>query len=98
MDESFIRMVDELRHKLGTPLRVTSGYRCPAYDAQVSKSVYKAHTTGKAADFGVSGDAADKLLALAYQMGFKGKGIHQRGDWGGRFIHLDTIADRIWTY
>lgn len=99
MDEEFVRLCDELRTVHNKPLKVNSGYRCPDHNDRVSSTGRDGpHTTGKAVDFGVSGEDADDLLDLAYEMGFRGKGIHQRGDWGGRFLHLDTIKKRIWSY
>lgn len=99
MDERFMRMLDDLRHQLGKPIRISSGYRCPLYNDQVSSTGEDGpHTTGKAADLLVSGPDADTVLSLAYQLGFGGKGINQKGDHGQRFIHLDTLTNRVWSY
>lgn len=101
MDYLFLTSLDALRHKCGFPFVVTSGYRTPEYNNQVSTTGYDGpHTTGKAADILVSRSNADIVLEKAYEMGcFTGKGIHQKGD--NRFIHLDTIereSNAIWTY
>ena len=99
MDETFVRMIDTLRHEYGRPLKVNSGYRCPNHNAKVSGTgMTGPHTTGKAVDLGVFGPDADRLLELAYKVGFNGKGINQKGVLGGRFIHLDMLDKRIWSY
>jgi uncharacterized protein YcbK (DUF882 family) len=100
MDEEFLHKLDNLRDMLGFPLVVTSGYRCPEYNKQVSTTGEDGpHTTGHAADFAVSHVEAFELVALAIAVGFTGFGIHQRG--AGRFIHLDDLEEnrpRFWSY
>ena len=100
MDRTFLNNLDALRHICGFPFIVTSGYRSPEYNAQVSsRGLTGSHTTGKAADIAVSRQNARTVLHSALHMGcFTGIGINQKGD--GRFIHLDTIdgPNRLWTY
>lgn len=36
IDHQFVTELDDLRHHLGFALPITSGYRCPEYNAQVS--------------------------------------------------------------
>jgi zinc D-Ala-D-Ala carboxypeptidase len=104
MEDGFLLELDELRHRFGRPLIITSGYRCPAYNAQVSSTgLTGPHTTGCAADIGVAHADAYDVLRLALAMGFSGIGVAQKG--ADRFIHLDKLppaADRprptVWTY
>lgn len=99
MDEHFVGMLDALRYEFGRPLRVNSGYRCPLHNSRVSSTGEDGpHTTGKAVDLGVSGQDADKVLGLAYLMGFQGKGVNQKGGHSSRFIHLDLLGNRVWSY
>ena len=104
MQQDFIRKLDDLRHRLNHPLRVTSGYRCPAYNASISSTGTSGpHTTGRAVDFSSSGTRAFNVVTQASLGGwFSGIGVHQRGDFSGRFIHLDDLTGdnrpRIWTY
>ena len=99
-----IYRLDELRTAYGKPLLVTSGFRCSEWNQKVSTSgATGPHTTGLAADIGISGRDAVLLLQLALNAGFSGIGIQQKG--GGRFIHLDLIPDSfnakrpwIWSY
>lgn len=99
-----IYKLDFIREEFGKPLVVTSGYRCPEHNQRVSTTgVSGPHTTGLAADLGVSGRDAVTVLRIAMAAGFTGIGIQQKGV--GRFIHLDLIPDShshkrpwIWSY
>lgn len=85
--------LEALREKLDRPIHVTSGYRCPAYNAQVSSSGGRGpHTMGKAVDIACFGETAFKLVDLALNVGFTGIGIKQHGKYIGRFIHLDFLT------
>lgn len=112
MQPTFIDKLDMLRDVYGKPLRVTSGYRTPAYNKLVSTTGESGpHTTGRAVDFGVSRLAALELIEVVGYLNrlglaspekrrvFTGIGIHQRGS--ARFIHLDDLAlgrPTTWTY
>lgn len=103
MDEAFIRRIDELRHRLGEPVIITSGYRTPAYNMKVSSTGADGpHTTGKAADILCHGTKAFEVLRLAMGLGFTGIGLKQSGPHSSRFIHIDMIESNIrpwvWTY
>lgn len=88
-----MKRLDALRDLLGYPLRVTSGYRCPAYNAKISKTgMNGAHTTGEAVDLLASGKKALEIVGEAYSLGFTGIGIKQKGPQAGRFVHLDTCV------
>lgn len=104
MDDQFLIELDELRHRYGKPLVITSGYRCPDHNAAVSSTGRTGpHTTGRAADIGVDRKNALAVLRIAMEMGFTGIGVQQKG--GARFIHLDNLPDAagqprptIWSY
>lgn len=102
--EQFLDRLERVRVQLGKPMVITSGYRAPAYNAQVSTTGTEGpHTTGRAVDVAIAGVDAFAVVRLAVAMGFTGIGVSQRGDRGGRFIHLDDIDDwrirpRIWSY
>ena len=98
------RLLDKLqamRTEYGKPMRITSGYRCPQHPAEVRKSTPGAHAMGLAADIGLDGADAHKVLELAFKHGFTGIGVQQKGT--GRFIHLDVRdgelpGPTVWSY
>lgn len=104
MDPNFLTRLDTLRHELGFPLQVSSGYRCPKHNRNVSLTGdLGPHTTGRAADIFIHGEHAYNLLPIAVRLGFTGIGVSQRGS--SRFIHLDDLPpllDRprpwLWSY
>lgn len=72
-----------LRQRIGYPLRINSGYRCPKHNKAVG-SVSTNHTGGWAADILCkSGGLRYDILSEAPRLGFTRIGIH------GEFIHLD---------
>ena len=105
MDEEFMLRLDQMRMAAGFPFIVTSGYRCPDYNDQVSSTGRTGpHTTGKAADISARGHEALKIVDLALSHSMTGIGVAQKG--GGRFIHLDCLVNGergaprpwIWSY
>lgn len=100
MDPDYMHWLDELRESFGEPIIVTSGYRCPDHNEDVSSTGRDGpHTTGKAVDVAVSHEAAYRLLDLAMRTGASGVGVNQKGS--GRFLHLDRLAEprpRVWSY
>ena len=106
MDADFMERLEQLRVAFDKPMTVTSAFRCPNHNAQVSSTgLTGPHVTGKSVDIAVSGHDAFDLLALAFLHNFTGLGISQRGPHNKRFIHLDTIENgpgrprpTIWSY
>lgn len=89
-----------IRAEVGTPMVVSSGCRCEAYDKSIGGK--GAHATGNAGDFLCSGSHAHAILKAALKAGVSGIGISQRGAHGSRFIHLDItegpMRPWVWSY
>lgn len=103
MEAAFLDKLQAIRNEFGRPMPVTSGYRDPSHPAEQGKSVSGAHTLGIAADIGVHGAAALELVEIALRHGIQRIGLHQRGPYNQRFVHLDLGGARlpapaIWTY
>lgn len=104
IDHQFVTELDELRHRLGFSLPITSGFRCPDHNARVSSTGRTGpHTTGRAADLGVDRARAYEVLQTALLMKFTGIGVKQHG--ASRFIHLDNLPNgqgqprpTVWSY
>lgn len=103
MEMGFVTALDLIRGRLGFPLVITSGYRCPAYNDRISTTGMRGpHTTGRAADVGISGEQAHQLITES-RLAMSGIGVHQKGPHTGRFIHLDNLGrprprPNIWSY
>lgn len=102
--------LQHLRNVLQFPFHFTSFYRCPAYNDQIyidralaageepklGEHLDGPHTIG-AADLRISFERMYQLVAEATARGM-GVGIKQHGSPGLRFIHLDNLGSRLWTY
>lgn len=94
ISEEFMDKLQAIRDVLGFPMVVSSGYRTPEHNAEVSKTGLDGpHTTGQAADILVYGPRALKLIVTAVKLGMTGFGDGQRGPRVKRFIHLDDLPD-----
>lgn len=108
---NFVKELQHLRNVLGFPLAVNSGYRCPQYNREIYvKRALAAglpepeldayldgpHTKG-ASDIGIAFERMYKLMSEAVQRNM-GVGAHQRGEVANRYIHIDNLGSRFWTY
>ena len=103
----FVDALQELRHKYGKSMVISSGYRDPEkHPIELKKTRPGTHSYGLAADIAVAYDDAYNILNIAVELGyFTGIGINQKGDVKSRFIHLDMMeaSDQfgrptIWSY
>lgn len=101
---SFMDDLQTVRNRLNLPMMITSGYRSPEHNAEVSSTgaLDGPHVSAQAVDIAIKQGDAFTLVDLAIQMGFVGIGLRQHGDLTKRFVHLDkwekrSVA-RIWTY
>lgn len=100
MDAGFMEKMQQLRDKYGKPMTITSGYRDVTHPIEAQKEKAGIHTMGLAADVACNGQEAYHLLKLAFDLGFTGIGIAQKGH--SRFIHLDIYTKppraNVWSY
>lgn len=105
MNSELISLLDQLREKMGQPIKITSGFRTQEYNEDLKSRGYKAstrseHLQGTAVDISTPSQEYEfKLIKHAIELGFTRIGK------GGTFVHLD-IGDRtgaknpyrIWGY
>ena len=103
MSETLLEMLDEVRDKLGSPIKINSGYRTEEHNAKVGgkpkteTSKGSSHMYGLAADLSCT-NSTDRynLIFLLQETGF------QRIAVGSTFIHVDIDFDKaqsvMWTY
>ena len=97
MSPEFVRLLDQLRDKLGYSLRINSGFRTEEHNKQVGGKPNSAHTNGVAADiFCDTSQLRFDVVKVALELGFKRIGI------GENFVHLDLSFDLpqavLWLY
>ena len=97
--------LERVRVRVGHPLRVSSGLRCPAYNQQVSSTGPNGPHTKGAFDLAISGERALQLVIAAVQEGATGIGVKQHGPHEKRFIHIDFLPNAdgqprptVWSY
>lgn len=61
IDDHLYTILDILRHELGKPVIITSGYRTPEWNAKCNGAKYSYHMRGMAADIRVNGMNAKEL-------------------------------------
>lgn len=97
MNPSFVQTIDQIRAKLGHPLRINSGYRTESHNFEVGGVLGSAHTKGLACDIEcIDATTRFQLVKYALDLGIKRIGI------GDTFIHLDGDLDKpqevVWLY
>lgn len=94
------RMRALLSQKAGkdVPVHINSAYRCPTHNVAVSSTGRRGpHTTGRAFDVRITiGPSGVDVLECAIKAGFTGIGVQAKGR--GRFLHLDTLRKRLYSY
>lgn len=97
ISKDLVANLETVRQSLGVPVRITSGYRCSAYQAELKARGYETavgvsqHELGNAADVRCLAKH-DELVSLCEGL-FDAVGVARS------FVHVDTRAGkRRWTY
>lgn len=106
MDGEFMEQLEAMREVLDFPFVISSGYRCPKHNQNISTTGSDGpHTLGRAVDIVISGEKAFELIVAADTWGMTGIGVSQKGEMNKRFIHLDNLQKRegyprpwVWSY
>lgn len=95
MQVAFIMKLQKMRDLYNKPMKITSGYRCPEYNAKIGGAENSYHMLGRAADI-YCPKSSDRyaLIKYALEAGFRGIGI------GDNFVHVDDrdTGGRCWLY
>lgn len=86
IDDYLYSVLDILRHKLGKPVIITSGYRTPEWNAKCGGAKYSYHMRGMAADIRVDGISAKELANKLNEIVPDGCGIIVYNSW----VHFDV--------
>lgn len=106
VDTELVIVLEKIRSYLGIPVRINSGYRCPAYNEKIGGAKLSRHLVGCAADISWAGitlcvkedSSFRKSIVDPLKWDTKIFGI----GWGKTYIHVDTDVSRKhltqWTY
>ena len=84
-----LQLVDMLRDKLGKPIRITSSYRSPAYNAGVGGAKRSQHLQFGALDIQCMGASPNKVHTLLKK--WRDAGVFKGGlKQYSTFVHFDT--------
>lgn len=105
MHPEMMKILQSIRDEYGKPIFLSSGFRSVKHPVEAEKDKPGEHTFGMAVDILCHGSVTIKLLELAINHGIRRIGLHQKGSFNGRFMHIG-IADKfkldfpaaIWTY
>ena len=78
--------LEKIRAHFGKPVRITSGYRSPAYNAKVGGVKNSYHVKGMAADIVIDGVKSKEVAQYAETIGCGGIGWYEARN----FTHIDT--------
>lgn len=107
MDANYMQTLFNIRAELALPMIINSGYRSQAYNDKIGGEKNSAHMRGRAADVGIYGDSAFRLIRLALEHGITRIGFDQRLSRPtiSRYVHLDNMlasegypSPWIWSY
>lgn len=84
--KALLEGLEKLRKKVGGPVHITCGYRCPRHNAETrGADPNSPHTRTQAVDIYADNLSVDQLADLADQVGFSGIGRYYRD----QFVHVD---------
>ncbi|MCI0508604.1 peptidase M15-like protein [Chromohalobacter marismortui] len=89
VDSETLAVLEEVRGHFDTPVIVTSGCRCPEYNAQIGGAEHSQHKLGRAADIQVKGVDPGEVHAYLVEL-YPGRYGIGRYD---TFTHVDTRTD-----
>ena len=86
ISKPLINLLSQLRHRIGRPIYINSGYRTPQHNKKVGGARYSYHQYGMAADIRAEGITPEELYNILDEM---------LGGWGGlelhdTFVHVDV--------
>jgi len=96
IDSLLVGKLQEVRTEINQPIKINSGFRCPAHNTKVGGKTTSSHLAGKAVDIAVPGSPYRYEVLRILLTKFNRLGI------GANFIHVDVDHDKplnlIWVY
>ena len=86
INQVLLDKLDDMRGRIGMPIIISCGYRCPEHNAEVGGVENSQHIYGNAADIYVDGLSVDELANYCVDEGFDGIGRY----YDSGFVHTDV--------
>ena len=100
IDPQLTLLLEDIRNRVGSPIRILSGYRCEIHNAEIGGASNSAHVVGFAADLAVP----EGLNFVQFHEICQSMVKRYHGGCGGypeqKFVHVDVRcvpSDRRWT-
>lgn len=87
---ALVELLQRMRWRIGRPLTITSGFRCPSHNEEIGGATASLHVFGMAADVQCSGLSPKQLADVADNCGAGGLGLYDR------HLHVDVGKPRQW--
>jgi zinc D-Ala-D-Ala carboxypeptidase len=94
LQRAAVDALQELRQKIGKPMRIASAYRSPEHNAMVQGSPNSRHMVGDAFDVVMVGHDPAAFEKAAREAGFRGIGHYPESN--PPFMHIDMGPARKW--
>jgi len=88
ISEKLFVVLNAIREKIGKPVIVNSGYRCPTHNRRIGGSSNSQHMHGTAADIRWADMDIDEAAKIAEECGADGIGKY------ATFIHVDVRGNK----
>jgi hypothetical protein len=93
-----IKVLDQLRARLGAPIRILNVYRSPAYNACIGGAPQSEHMNFRAVDFMAEGNSRPADWARLLRSMRDDEGLFHGGvGLYSSFVHVDTGRTRDWS-
>lgn len=100
-----MEILQSIRNEFDKPIFLSSGFRCVKHPVEQEKATPGEHAHGLAVDILCHSEKALDIIKMAQARDVRRIGIHQKGNFNGRFVHLG-LADKynlsfpvaLWTY
>lgn len=89
--------LESIRCHFGTPITLTSAYRCPRHNGTVGGATGSRHCKGDAADIVVANHTPRTVAKYAEEIDIKGIGLYETSA-DGFFVHVDTRDAKSFWY
>lgn len=97
INKQLVEYLQKIRDHFGSPITITSAYRCVVHNRNVGGATGSRHGVGDAADIVVANHTPAEVARYAESIGILGIGLYETNS-DGHFVHIDTRNYRSFWY